>query len=260
MSELRAHFPERDAYLDRLAQHYADGLLDDAGFEARRDMLLRATTHGEMLGAFDGLPRPRYAGQDRGGRRGMGRRGLIIGGAVAAGAVVLAGSGAVIMGLNREAPVGEPIAAEAMAWDGEQVLLDLPGMDETIVTLRERGLTLLSEFTVDMAGVRGVAMSPRAPGELRTFEKDTDRPLIVAEGVEAEVPNTVDIDQIHNMLWDLPNTAVIDLGGPGQAQSVSLIFTGRGNPALEVVVGEGDVRTGTVTYDLDDNLIALEEG
>lgn len=29
MSELRAHFPERDAYLDRLAQHYADGLLYD---------------------------------------------------------------------------------------------------------------------------------------------------------------------------------------------------------------------------------------
>lgn len=61
MSELRAHFPERDAYLDRLAQHYADGLLDDAGFEARRDLLLQATTHGEMLRAFDGLPRPRYA-------------------------------------------------------------------------------------------------------------------------------------------------------------------------------------------------------
>lgn len=93
MSELRSHFPQRDAYLDRLAQHYADGLLDDAGFEARRDLLLQATTHGEMLAAFDALPKPRY--RDGGGapvrrRRGMGRRALLLGGVGALGAVGLA--------------------------------------------------------------------------------------------------------------------------------------------------------------------------
>lgn len=262
MSELRAHFPERDAYLDRLAQHYADGLLDDAGFEARRDLLLRATTHGEMLRAFDGLPRPRYAGKSNEGGRSLGRRGLIVGGAVVAAAVVTVAGGVSIFGARSYAPTaGEFYEVASMGPDSVAMPVDYGVLEETFATLDERGLSLISQFEAHTTGASGVAMSPRAPGELRTFDKRLDRPVTVSEATPGEVPPSVELGQLQEMVFRALDESIWIFQEEGVADTIELVFTERGNPTMKVtVVSPFDGRVlGTAQHDLDGNLMALEE-
>lgn len=263
MSQLRTHYPERDAYLDRLAQHYADGLLDDAGFEARRDVLLQATTPGEMLRAFDGLPRPRYRddGQAPGGR--LGRRALVLGiggvAALAAGGFVFGGRlGAPVQVEPVPSPIevyDEPFATAAPAW------LDHSILDEVLMTLQERGLTLVSEFNFGTAGASGVAMSPRAPGESRTFSKSPERPVVVSEAVPGEVPPAVEVDRFQEMLWISLDRGAWDFGEEGVVDGLELVFTERGNPTVRVSARSmsDDRALGTAQYDADGGLMALEE-
>lgn len=263
MSELRAHFPEREAYLDRLAQHYADGLLDDAGFEARRDLLLQATTPGEMLRAFDGLPRPRY--RDEGTRgRGVARRGILIGGlaVAAAGAVAL---GLSTLGARPYAPPAEEFylndPVETSGMEAFYATVDYGVLDETFMTLRERGLSLVSEFTADTTGATGVAMSPRAPGDLRTFDKRIDRTVVVSEATPGEVPPSVEVDQLQELAFRTLDESMWVFGDEGMVDSMELVFTERGNPTIRVtMLSPIDGRVlGTAQYDLDGNVMALEE-
>ncbi|MCG6567080.1 DUF1707 domain-containing protein [Tessaracoccus sp. ZS01] len=269
MSELRPHFPERDAYLDRLAQHYADGLLDDADFEARRDVVLQSTSHGDALRAFDGLPQPRYREGTRTGRpAGLGRRGLLIGGLAAAAVVGVGGIAALVFGARLGDPMmGGPMMEEVWpqpsmgGGDVETYAMDYGAIEETFFTLQERGLTLISEFTVEIGGVTGTAMSPRSPGELRAFSRRIDRPMVISEGSEAEVPPAVELEPWQSLVMMSIEQAPMDLGGYGHADRVELVFTDRGSPtALVTVLAIEDAHPlGTAQYDVDGNLIALEE-
>lgn len=58
MSEMRVSTAERDEYLSALADSYADGRLDDAEHERRRDAILSGVTHQDMLAQFRDLPAP----------------------------------------------------------------------------------------------------------------------------------------------------------------------------------------------------------
>ncbi|MDO5676481.1 MAG: DUF1707 domain-containing protein [Propionibacteriaceae bacterium] len=269
MSELRASFPERDAYLDRLAQHYADGLLDDAGFELRRDLLLQATSHGEMLRAFDGLPKPRYRDGTKvritEGR--MGRRGLVFGGAAAfVGVVAAIAAGGALARPYQYVPPAEtwapdPMPTEATATPAAGVMpFDYGAIDEVFMTLQERGLTLITALTVDGSGVAGVAMSPRAQGELRTFSKQGQRPVIVSEAVDGELPPSVDLESLQMLMYQVPDQAMADLGFPeGFPDKVTLVFTERGTPTVLVqVLDPVGTGLGSAQYDMDGNLMALE--
>jgi len=53
---LRVSDAERQTVTDRLAQHFADGRLDQAEFDARVDKAMNAKTRADLTGLFDDLP------------------------------------------------------------------------------------------------------------------------------------------------------------------------------------------------------------
>jgi Domain of unknown function (DUF1707) len=53
---LRVSDADRQAVTDRLSQHFADGRLDQAEFDARVDRAMSATTRGDLNGLFTDLP------------------------------------------------------------------------------------------------------------------------------------------------------------------------------------------------------------
>lgn len=258
MSHLRAHFPERDAYLDRLAQHYADGVLDDAGFEARRDLLMQSTTHGEMLRAFDGLPRPRYVQDGPPARRPGRTRRWLVGGALAVAAAV--GLGGLATNpqptyVGEDSFYGIEVAGDAV---GYAVHYDL--LDEVHMTLAERGLTDVNELFINAEGLTGTVLSPLAPGEYHTVSKQPERPVVISEAAEGEAQLSADLDQLYNSFFQANEEALWALGGEGYVDQLSLVFTERSTPTVVANVLDLDgVPLGTAQYDLDGNLISLEE-
>lgn len=56
--EMRIGDPERTSALDRLGEHFADGYLDVAEFDARTARAASATTRGELAALFSDLPHP----------------------------------------------------------------------------------------------------------------------------------------------------------------------------------------------------------
>lgn len=118
----------------------------------------------------------------------------------------------------------------------------------------------MSAFRSASEGIDGVAMSPRAPGELRTVSGRPNRPVVVSEATPGEVPRSVELDQLLNALYGVPDQAVMDLRGDGYPASTELVFTERGTPTLVVrVLGWDGNQHGSAQYDLDGNLMALEE-
>jgi Domain of unknown function (DUF1707) len=55
---LRVSDAERQAVADRLAEHYADGRLDQAEFDERAGRAMSAKTWADLNGLFDDLPEP----------------------------------------------------------------------------------------------------------------------------------------------------------------------------------------------------------
>jgi hypothetical protein len=55
---LRVSDAERQAVTDRLAEHYADGRLDQAEFDERVGRAMGAKTRADLSGLFDDLPEP----------------------------------------------------------------------------------------------------------------------------------------------------------------------------------------------------------
>jgi hypothetical protein len=53
---LRVSDAERQAVTDRLAEHFADGRLDQAEFDARVGRAMNAKTRADLNGLFDDLP------------------------------------------------------------------------------------------------------------------------------------------------------------------------------------------------------------
>ena len=56
-ASMRASDGERNAVADKLSRHYAEGRLDEVEFKHRLDTAMSATTHGDLNGLFDDLPR-----------------------------------------------------------------------------------------------------------------------------------------------------------------------------------------------------------
>lgn len=261
MSELRPHLQEREAYLDRLAQHYGDGLLDDAGFNARRDLLLEATSHAQMLRAFDGMPQPRYAPRKSSG---VGRRGLLIGTAAVGGIVGLGAATAWLFGAGGSAADEFPQDDEWYGSYDEDVVEGINAVDFDLITvplyaLQERGFTLISEYTVGVEGAVGTAMSPRLPGELRAFQQRPARPLVIAEAAEGEVPPAVELEQLLDLLLHVLDQAPMDIDDAGVVNHLELVFTDRGNPTVVATMVDDVGTIATAQYDVGFTLIALEE-
>ena len=55
---LRVSDAERQAVADRLAEHFADGRLDQAEFDERVGQAMNAKTRADLSGLFDDLPEP----------------------------------------------------------------------------------------------------------------------------------------------------------------------------------------------------------
>ncbi len=59
---LRVSDAERAEVADLLSKHYGDGRLDQAEFEARMDLAMRAKTYADLNGLFDDLPQTETSG------------------------------------------------------------------------------------------------------------------------------------------------------------------------------------------------------
>ena len=59
--QMRVSDAERQAVVDRLAEHFADGRLDHAEFDERVGRAMSATTQADLTGLFADLPEPRAA-------------------------------------------------------------------------------------------------------------------------------------------------------------------------------------------------------
>ena len=57
--QMRVSDAERQAVVDRLAEHYADGRLDHAEFDERVGRAMSAKTQADLSGLFADLPEPR---------------------------------------------------------------------------------------------------------------------------------------------------------------------------------------------------------
>ncbi|MFD0865404.1 hypothetical protein ACFQ06_06205, partial [Tessaracoccus lubricantis] len=196
----------------------------------------------------------------------VGRRGLLIAGLGVAAVVAAGGIAAGVYGARTpmmSGPMTEEAWQEPVPVAPQPEPIDVGALEETFFTLQERGLTLVGEFAVDITGVSGTAMSPSAPGQLREFSKKTARPLVVAEATPGEVPPTVDLEALHAAVLEGMSRAPMDLGGDGYADRMELVFTQLGTPTVKVTVLTNDpasaAELGTAQYDMDGNLMALEE-
>lgn len=59
---IRVSDAERNAVVERLGQHYADGRLDQAEFDERVNRAMAAKTRGDLAGLFDDLPEVDHPG------------------------------------------------------------------------------------------------------------------------------------------------------------------------------------------------------
>ena len=295
MSELRPSFGERDKYLNLLSVAYADGRLDDDEFDKRAQAVLAALTYDDALAQFEGLPTPdivpvkplepapssalysidphpaRYVSPSS-SSGGVGRRAVSIGMGVAMAAVGLVVVGGFIS-FSRAAnqfpgpfPVEVPMATMGpVEWEAEPTLSDpmtLPALSvdrlwEVQSRLVEEGLTSVVGLHLTEDLVEGSAMSPRAPREVAPFRQRVDGPVVVGETATGDAERTVDLDQLMIMMEAALNAVSFDLAGyPTEA---TLVWTTKGNPAVDVRFLGDQVSVSTARYDLDGRLIGLEQ-
>ena len=228
MSDLRASFEERDAYLDQLARAYADGRLDDEEFARRRDIVLSATMHGEMLAQFDGLPAPRVRHVRPARARvprpvptmsppvqreptpGIGRRAVLAGGIIA---LIL--GGLVLQDRTRFAADPDFAATAHLPLDRRDGVNDVD-LERTIASLRDRGLTRIADFHADPGSTYGTAIDPADPERLTAFERPSGGSLRNPWRDDSWTGPTVDINEFQELVADAVDTATEHFGGEGR--------------------------------------------
>lgn len=269
MNELRASYGERDAYLDQLARSYADGRLDDAEFGLRRDAILSAVTHADILEQFRGLPAPVVpsASSDEAPSPTkdvveapkelvlpppetsglLNRRNLLIAG----GAVV--GVGLVGAALVAQRPVdSDPVPTEA-AYPVLPVNLD--EVRAALAGLRQEGATNLLALYADEAMVYGQAQSPGDSAVVLGFEMPFGEPLTIREeGMEPEAMS-MSIDAFEEALDRALQTAHDTFDG--ELHQVALEWYEDGVPVVRVTFADGVDVTGELGMDVDGRLLFL---
>lgn len=222
---MRASFEERDAYLDHLAKSYADGRLDDAEFERRRDAILSAATHAEISQQFEGLPAPAVRVPERGR---LNRRNVLIGGGVIAAAGVV---GALVVS-QRTASRPVPTSA-ADPWAGPPLSTDF--VLETLASLREIEFTNLVEFDAQSSHVWGRAQSAKSPGIVSDFEMARDQPLTIPFEAAEEIPLGFEVDAFETMFKK--GMRIVTMDHSGEPHSVSLEW-GAGEPIIRITFAD----------------------
>lgn len=285
MSELRPSFEERDRYLDLLSTAYADGRIDEVEFRRRSDGVLEAVTHSDAIAQFEGLPRPNVlpvpypppspSAQPRppaafghlppppavrSGPSTSRRTALIVGG----GALLLGGLVASGVASMSPSPYVAPDPMESFmadpVWVDEVVAVDPYEWSEWVSRsadiARDLGLDGFSMVKLTTEGLVALVSAERAAGVATELTYYPDGSYSHETPLSHEVEHRVPLEQVEQGL----GIAIQDASGhlAGEVTQAELVFSASGQPQYLVTVSDGS-STGSVTFDVDGNLVSVEE-
>lgn len=262
MTDLRASYEERDKYLSKLADNYAEGRLDDLEYEKRRDALLAGVTHDDLLAQFQGLPNPGVLVPARGkwtaravskpepdaSKRAKKGSGAVVAGAVIAAVFALLGSIIAISGAQTyDATMDEDVAYVAPVEDIDAARILHEGLDRIFAA----GYTKVANVNVIDGTVFGVTTNDS--GVASSFSADQSGSMEIWQEEGAVVDSWIPIEDYREQFEHASNLA-LENGLVGDVINVMEYEDGEPGIELAIATSQG---VGSIVVDASGNIIQI---